>query len=163
MTATASHFTVRLLQPADSTGYMAITRQVDALHHQALPDRIKPPEAVKRSEESYLAMLDQPNTWLFGIDHEGALIGMIKMQLVDRPERIAHRPIRVMIIDELAVDQRWRRHGIGRLLMDHAIDWARSRDAQSVDLRVYEFNAGAIAFYESMGMRTLTRVLSLSL
>jgi len=163
MTATASHFTVRMLQPVDSTGYLAITRQVDALHHQALPHRIKPPEEVKRTEASFLAMLGQPDTWLFGIDHEGELIGMIKIQLVHRPEGIAHRPSRMMIIDELAVDERWHRHGVGRLLMDHAIEWARSRDAQSIDLRVYEFNAGAIAFYESMGMRTLTRVLSLSL
>ena len=163
MTAAASHFTVKLLQPEDSAGFLAIAAQVDALHHQALPHLKKPPDEVKRSEEEFLSMLGQPDTWLFGVDHEGALIGLIKVRLLTRPEDVANHPSRTMIIDALAVEEGWQRRGVGRLLMDHAIEWARSHDAQSVELRVFEFNTDAIAFYESMGLRTLTRILSLSL
>lgn len=163
MTGTASHFTVKMLQPEDSAGFLAIAAQVDALHHQALPHLKKPPDEVKRSEAEFLAMLGQPDTWLFGVGHEGALIGLIKVRLLNRPEGDANHPTRTMIVDGLAVDEGWQRCGVGRLLMEHAKEWARSHDAQSIELRVFEFNTSAIAFYESMGLRTLTRILSLSL
>lgn len=163
MTAAASHFTVKMLQPGDCAGFLAIAGQVDALHHQGIPHLKKPPEEVKRTEAEFLAMLGRPDTWLFGVDHEGALIGLIKVRLLNRPEDVANHPSRTMIIDGLAVEEGWQRRGVGRLLMDHAIEWARSHDAQSIELRVFEFNTDAIAFYESMGMQTLTRTLSLRL
>ncbi len=163
MTAAASHFTVKMLQPGDCAGFLAIAEQVDALHYQGLPHLMKPPEEAKRTEAEFLSMLGQPDTWLFGVDHEDALIGLIKVRLLTRPEDVAHHPSRTMIVDALAVEEGWQRRGIGRLLMEHAMDWARSHDAQSIELRVFEFNTDAIAFYESMGLRTLTRNLSLRL
>ncbi len=51
-------------------------------------------------------------------------------------------------------------HGIGRRLMDEAQAWASARGATSIELNVYEFNEDAIAFYERLGYRTLSRKMS---
>ena len=55
-------------------------------------------------------------------------------------------------IDDLCVDEAFRRRGIGRLLMSAATLYARGRGLKSVELNVWSFNESAIRFYESLGM-----------
>lgn len=51
----------------------------------------------------------------------------------------------------LAVAPGWRRRGIGRRLMEAALEGAVSAGAQRVFLEVRESNAGARIFYSQMG------------
>ncbi len=44
-----------------------------------------------------------------------------------------------------------RRAGIGRTLVNAVINWARERDAQTLQLLVTSNNQGAISFYQSLG------------
>jgi ribosomal-protein-alanine N-acetyltransferase len=53
----------------------------------------------------------------------------------------------------IAVHAAARRRGIGRLLMHHLHDEARSRGATQVRLRVLDDNAAAIALYKGLGYR----------
>jgi putative acetyltransferase len=56
--------------------------------------------------------------------------------------------------------------GYGRILMDHAIEWARrSPDIEKIELRVRSCNSRAIALYRSLGFEvegTLKRRIKLS-
>ncbi|HUV36082.1 MAG TPA: GNAT family N-acetyltransferase [Patescibacteria group bacterium] len=60
-------------------------------------------------------------------------------------------------VDGLVVDERHRRTGIGRRLMDHAEEWARKRGIGSVNLRSNEIRKGAHAFYERLGYELAKR------
>ena len=51
----------------------------------------------------------------------------------------------------LAVGAAWRRRGIGRRLMQMAVEEAISRGVKRVFLEVRESNAGARAFYSGLG------------
>ncbi len=51
----------------------------------------------------------------------------------------------------LAVAHPWRRRGIGRLLIDTALEAAIPAGARRVFLEVRDSNAGAIAFYVRLG------------
>jgi RimJ/RimL family protein N-acetyltransferase len=44
-----------------------------------------------------------------------------------------------------------RRRGIGRALLEQAVDWARASNVRKLELHVFPHNEGAIALYESMG------------
>jgi len=44
-----------------------------------------------------------------------------------------------------------RRHGIGRLLVKEVLAWARSRNAEHLQLNVTSSNLTAISFYERLG------------
>jgi ribosomal-protein-alanine N-acetyltransferase len=61
-----------------------------------------------------------------------------------------------MHVHNLAVDPERRRAGLGRLLMDLALDWGRRRGARRALLEVRPSNAAALALYRSLGFRTLS-------
>ena len=149
----------RPLEPKDCAGYLALMRQIDEQHFLALPGRLRKPDEVQRTEAAYLSMLERPDTLLIGVDRGGEIVGVLKAVLQNRDGGPVHLPIDVALIDEFVVHDAWHRRGIGRILMSHATAWARSRKARSLELKVYEFNEGAIAFYEQFGMRTLNRTL----
>jgi RimJ/RimL family protein N-acetyltransferase len=51
----------------------------------------------------------------------------------------------------LMVGAAHRRRGIGRALLDQAVDWARAAGVRKLELHVFPHNEAAIALYESFG------------
>lgn len=51
------------------------------------------------------------------------------------------------------VDPAVRRAGVGRLLIDSVVEWAKERGMHALKLMVTSVNKGAIAFYERIGFR----------
>jgi RimJ/RimL family protein N-acetyltransferase len=49
-----------------------------------------------------------------------------------------------------------RGHGLSRVLLSAAVDWARAQGAQTVTLRVQGANAAARRVYEELGFRVLS-------
>jgi RimJ/RimL family protein N-acetyltransferase len=46
-----------------------------------------------------------------------------------------------------------RRRGIGKALLETAVDWAREAGVRKLELHVFPHNEGAIALYENFGFR----------
>lgn len=65
--------------------------------------------------------------------------------------------------DNFAVGPRWRRRGLGVALVDAVTAWAKQRDASQLELEVWEFNAGAVSFYEDIGFTPQRRRLARTL
>lgn len=58
---------------------------------------------------------------------------------------------RFAIIWDIAVDPPYRRHGVGRRLIEQAIRWARERGLPGVMLETQHINVPACRLYESCG------------
>ncbi len=56
-------------------------------------------------------------------------------------------------IASLVVDESCRSQGVGRLLMDHAENWARARGFKEIGLRSNVIRERAHQFYENLGYR----------
>lgn len=54
-------------------------------------------------------------------------------------------------ITNVAVDKKYRRQGLGRMLMEDLIECARSEGIRAMTLEVRASNEGAIRLYESFG------------
>jgi RimJ/RimL family protein N-acetyltransferase len=46
-----------------------------------------------------------------------------------------------------------RRRGVGRALLEQAVDWARDAGVRKLELHVFPHNDGAVALYERFGFR----------
>lgn len=64
---------------------------------------------------------------------------------------------RALWIEELYVDPAYRRAGIGRMLVDHVLEWAHANEFTGVELEAYRMNTAASVLYRSLGFRRLAR------
>jgi len=60
---------------------------------------------------------------------------------------------RYAYIQDIAVDQAFRRQGIGRALMDRAVSWAKKHALPGITLETQDINVGACRFYERYGFK----------
>jgi RimJ/RimL family protein N-acetyltransferase len=76
---------------------------------------------------------------------EGEVVGRLSLS------RDAH-PASLHVADlGLMVDARYRRQGIGRALLEAAVEWARASGVRKLELHVFPHNEAAIALYERFG------------
>ena len=66
-------------------------------------------------------------------------------------------------IDEFCVDEGHRRQGIATALVDFVKAYAREKGFSRIELNMWEFNRGALAFYEAAGFTTYRRYLEMML
>jgi GNAT superfamily N-acetyltransferase len=94
-----------------------------------------------------LARSDQ-QFWVAELD--GRAVGWLHAAIA---EHVDAEPF--VVISGLVVDQRQRRKGIGRLLMEHAEEWARKRGYSIVRLSSTSLRTAAHRFYEQLGYRNI--------
>ena len=152
---------MRQVQPDDHGRLCALFAELDRFHHEARPTVFVPPPSgaqPSRSPEFIAGLLgDGRSTILVAECKDGELAGLamlVEKAVPASPVRPARRFVEV---DSLSVAGRHRGAGIGRLLMQHAELWARGRGVDMLELSVWEFNRGALAFYEGLGFETATR------
>ena len=79
-----------------------------------------------------------------------AVVRIIDVDSLDKPPR------KVCFIDCFAVSEDRRRQGIGTELFNAVKAFGREKDCTSVQLGVSAGNAGAVGFYEKMGLKPRT-------
>jgi GNAT superfamily N-acetyltransferase len=56
-------------------------------------------------------------------------------------------------LEDIYVDEPWRRHGLGRVLMQYVAKLSMTRGCGRFEWSVLDWNAPAIGFYEKLGAR----------
>lgn len=68
-----------------------------------------------------------------------------------------------VLLDAMCVDKNHTGKGVGRYLLTKAMEYTGQIGASSVELTVSDFNKEAIRFYESIGFKTRSRKMELSI
>lgn len=142
---------VRRAESGDLAVVNKLLYQVEDLHRVGRPDIFKPGEK-KYTDEQLLQIFKSELTPVFVAVEGDAVLGYvfcIVQQTVGAKCIFDHK---TLYIDDLCVDESARGKGVGKILYDYAIDYARSIGCHNVTLHVWEKNPGARAFYEKMGM-----------
>jgi ribosomal protein S18 acetylase RimI-like enzyme len=129
----------------------------DVLHRQALPHVFREPDGPARTREYVAGLIADENVALFVAQGDGQLVGLVQIFIRETPGIPIMVARRYAVVDTLIVKEKFRRSGIGRTLMEKAHQWACDKGVNQVELNVWEFNTGAIAFYEELGYRTASR------
>ena len=90
----------------------------------------------------YTPYLTDPDKAIFFAKADGRLAGQVIVR-----KNWNH----YAFVDDITVDTGFRRKGVGRALLQHAVDWARSRQWAGVMLETQNNNLGACRLYERCG------------
>lgn len=140
----------------------AIIREGQEEHAEALPEFFARLEHVV-AMGWYRSFSDKADKEIFVAELGSAIVGVAMLEMKHSPNYEAHVPRKYAYLNELAVSSAYQRKGIGKKLYHAAVQWARERDAASLELNVWEFNERALHFYASVGMLTLNRTLTTKL
>jgi GNAT superfamily N-acetyltransferase len=125
---------VRLATLADAAAIADLTSQ---LGYDVAPSAIS---------ERLSRIIMRPDHILFVAEHDGAVVGWLHASIAEHLETDA-----AVVIGGLVVDRHHQGRGIGRVLMEHAENWARERECSIVRLRSSASRTGAHQFYERLG------------
>ncbi|HZE41670.1 MAG TPA: GNAT family N-acetyltransferase [Stackebrandtia sp.] len=98
--------------------------------------------------QSFHTGLSSPDRLLLVAEDGGEVAGTLSGQLRSPS---AMRPVSVAELVSLFVVPRMRGGGVGARLVEGFLAWARSCEAELVQVSAYAANAGAVRFYERMG------------
>jgi len=125
--------------------------EIDTLHRVNLPDIFQKPNGAAREKDYYLGLVADENIGLFVVEMDEKLIGFVHVLVRDTPVFPVIIPQHYAVIDGIAVKSEFQNHGIGKMLMEKAQEWATTNGVVFIELNVYEFNKNAISFYERLG------------
>jgi len=146
--ALALEVVVRQAQPSDAPGLRALYVELAEDRADALPaDEVT-------MQQTLADIAAQPHRHLLVAVGDGEeIVGTLDVLIVSN---LTHQGRPWAIIENVAVAARFRRHGIGRVLMAEAVDTARSEGCYKVQLLSGKQRADeAHPFYRSLGFEAI--------
>ena len=153
---------IRFAESADLEAVNRLRRQVNDLHVAGRPETFKP--GFSRELEDYLLEIFQdPDKDVAVAEEDGAILGFAVLHSVRRPETPYMYERRYLDVDEFGVDEAARRRGVGTALIDFIRGVGKERGFDRLELNMWEFNRGALEFYEAAGFTAYRRYMELKL
>lgn len=150
-------FLIRQATDNDYGGLCEVFEEGDAFHREALPRVFREPDGPARTRGYVSSIIADDSACLFVAEHGSQIIGLVLTFVREAADIPIMASRRYAVIDNLVVKTKFRRFGVGQALLDRAHRWVSRRGVTDVELNVWEFNKGAIAFYEKMGYATASR------
>ena len=118
-------------------------------HRPDLFRKIKKPTTSRAWD--FEASLTDSSKIMIGAEVDGKIVGFVAVQIRQSEYKI-QTPRTFAYFENIVVDENYRRKGIGTTIYQEGIKRAKEQEATSVELKVWNFNTGALKFYQSLGM-----------
>ena len=154
---------VRRAEKRDIPKVLELLTQVCMVHHLGRPDIFKPNSQKYHTEELELLFEDETRPVFVGVDENDRVLGYGFCVLVDYSGNNVQVPRTELYLDDLCVDEKARGKGVGSVIFDHIRTYAKEIGCYHLTLNVWACNPGAMAFYESKGMKMLKKEMEIVL
>lgn len=140
---------LQLARPEDRAAIEGLAQQVHALHVQWRSDIYAPAEELWNQERFDTAVAERR---LFAAKVEDNIVGYVffRIRIYDMA---GHTRRKVLLIDEICVDEKLRNQGIGTEMMAEVRAIGNAFCCTDMQLGVYPQNNEALAFYQKCGFR----------
>ena len=153
------------IEEARLQDYMEVNRLVKQGHE----DHVKGDHTVFRQvesvmpEEYYRELLEQEQSTVLIAKEENKVSGFAVISIEASPDfpSLVHR--RFAYIHDFGIERTEKRKGIGSILFEACLKWAKEIGVDEVELNVWEFNEEAIAFYNKQSMKTVSRKMRMTI
>ncbi len=142
---------IRKAEEKDAADIRRILHQVHDVHAKERPDLFIP-GGLKYDLKEIGELIRDEGRVLFVHEEDGEIDGYIMCISEVTEGDICRRPRRVLYVDDLCVDEKVRRKGIGSALYHHVRSYAKKERYDSITLNVWECNPVARRFYERLGL-----------
>jgi len=127
---------------ADLPAVLALLDQLEFGEHRQL--------SLAEAREIFARTASHPHHHLYVAVMEGQIVGTFALIMIDS---IAHAGAPHAIVEDVVVDPKFRRRGIGKQMMQFAMDRCREAGCYKLALSSHLQREKAHAFYESLGFR----------
>ena len=155
-----SEITVRPARREELERVNALRRQVNDLHVAGRPDIFKPGFGEALRNHVYDAFDDAQTNVIVAL-LGGEIAGFATVQYIHRPESPYTLARDFYRVEEFGVDTAYRRRGVATALVAYMKKDAVDRGFDRLELDVWAFNEGALAFYEAVGFTTYRRYMEM--
>ena len=131
---------------------LCLLRQILKVHHEGRPDLFRP-RGEKYNEEDLNLLLEDPRRPVYVAREGERVLGYAFCILKETKGNPVFEDRKTLYLDDLCVEEHCRGCHVGSLLYEHVCREARRLCCHNVELNVWAFNEGALAFYEKMGLR----------
>lgn len=131
---------------------LELLSQVNDVHAEGRPDYFIKGKR-KYDEEELIRILNDATTPVFVCEEECDIKGYAFCVIQDLSCCDNLHPDKSLYIDDICVDEKYRRHGVGKKLYEYVVQFAKEERCFNITLNVWAENPEARAFYESMGMK----------
>ena len=153
---------VRPARPDELARVNELRRQVNDLHVQGRPDIFRPGFSADLERHLVDAFGENPANVIVAL-LDGEIAGFASLQDIQKPESPYSLARSFLRMEEFGVDEGCRRRGVATALVDYLRREARRRGYDRIELDVWAFNEGALAFYEAAGFNCYRRYMELDL
>ena len=143
---------IRFAQKQDIPAMIRLLRQVGRVHYEGRKDIFRS-DAQKYDENALEGLLADENRPIFVAEEAGKVIGYAFCILQRTENDPVLRDRLTVYIDDLCVDENCRGLGIGKVLYEAVLAYAREKQAYNVTLNVWAENKNALHFYEKLGLK----------
>lgn len=144
--------TIRPAHPAGHEALCALFQELDEVHHRVRPDIFRPPTGAPRTQAFLEATIAGPqSTILVAANAQDQLFGLATLFAHTVAATIVRDERRFVELDNLVVTAQVRRHGVGRLLVQGAIDWTKGKGGGARPKRLV-FQCAGQGFLQGAGV-----------
>lgn len=138
---------IELANAKDRAAVNRLARQIHQLHVDWRPDIYQMPEELF-SEEQFQELIGTRQMYVGKLN--GIVVGyaILKIREYNWPAVVYRR---VMVLDQLCVEETLRGHGLGTAMMEDIRALAKAFGCTDMQLGVYPQNDAAVSFYQKCG------------
>lgn len=157
-----AQITVRFARKEELDQVNVLREQVNRVHVEGKPEVFKP--GFCDELRNYIHTIwNDPRQKIVVAEAEGCICGFAVLNHITRPENPFMFERDFLDVDEFAVDENCRRMGVASAMVAFIRGYAKEQGFRRLELNMWEFNRGALAFYETTGFKTYRRYMEIGL
>ena len=143
---------IRRGNTGDIPGINKLLGQVLMVHHNGRPDLFKKGTRKYTDEELVEILQDDGRPIFVAVDEENTVLGYAFCVFWQHLNNNILTDVKSLYIDDLCVDEELRGQGIGKVLYEYVLDFAKQEKCYNVTLNVWSCNPSAMKFHEKCGL-----------
>lgn len=142
----------RIARPNDFLQVVELKKQIHSDHVRNAPDFYRDVEQPLTVEEFNTYLVLNGSRCVYVLADSDHIVGYAITQVLEFQNHSFVHDQKQFFIDDLCVDEALRGRGYGRLLMQEIASIAKESGCRTMELNVWDWNRGAVAFYKALGL-----------